>query len=112
MKIHSGRFNLLILIFSMTVVGFGCGVPAHKPQQAGQDEMITRKVLAKLKEVPLRAPPQDYLRASTQMGMVHLEGVVESRFIRDMAVELAKGVDGVKGVTENIRIEEGLQGGR
>ncbi|HWP45887.1 MAG TPA: BON domain-containing protein [Candidatus Limnocylindrales bacterium] len=101
-----------ILILGMLVFGLSCGVPVRTPQQINEDRIITKKVLEKLEEVPLRAPPQDYLTATTQRGIVHVEGVVQDLYTKAKVIELIKTVEGVKGVTENIRIEEGPQGGR
>jgi osmotically-inducible protein OsmY len=106
------HLNKAILIVWILVAGLSCNVPVRTSQQINEDRIITKKVLKKLEEIPLRAPPQDYLTATTQRGIVHVEGVVQDPYTKARVIELIKSVEGVKGVTENIRIEEGPQGGR
>jgi osmotically-inducible protein OsmY len=40
-------------------------------------------------------------------GVAHLGGTVDSAVERDLAVEIAKGIEGIRDVKENIRIEPG-----
>jgi len=40
-------------------------------------------------------------------GVAHLSGTVDSDVERDLAVEIAKGVEGIKSVKENIKVEPG-----
>jgi osmotically-inducible protein OsmY len=108
------KLNVTILLFVFVFIILSCGLPTRTPQQIAQDEEITKKVLAKLQEVPLRPRHQDYqdyLKATTQLGVVHLVGVVEDQFIKNKAIALAKSVDGVRDVTDLIRIEPERGGG-
>jgi osmotically-inducible protein OsmY len=106
------NLNLAILILWALIAGSGCKVATLNSQQTAEDEALTKQVLEKLKEFPLRAPPQDRLSITAKDGIVHLEGVVQDQFVRDKITGLVKSVEGVKDVTENIKLEEGPQGGR
>ncbi|HWP46244.1 MAG TPA: BON domain-containing protein [Candidatus Limnocylindrales bacterium] len=105
------KLKLWMVILVVWVMGVSCGLPQRTSQQVTADELITKRVQAKLAEVPLRPPPQDYLIVTTHLGVVHLRGVVEDQFTRNKILELAKSVEGVKEVTENIRIEPERGGG-
>jgi osmotically-inducible protein OsmY len=105
------RLKFWVVMVVVLGMGLSCGLPKRTPQQVTADELITKKVRAKLAEVPLRPPPQDYLIVTTHLGVVHLRGVVEDQFTRDKIVELVKSMEGVKEVTESIRIEPERGGG-
>ncbi len=105
------KLRLWSVLLVVLGVGVSCGLPQRTPQQVTADELITKRVRAKLAEVPLRPPPQDYLIVTTHLGVVHLRGVVEDQFTRNKVIELAKSVEGVKEVAENIRIEPERGGG-
>jgi osmotically-inducible protein OsmY len=47
------------------------------------------------------------LDVEVNQGVAHLSGTVDSAVERDLAVEIAKGVDGIREVREEIRIEPG-----
>jgi|GEM_PF-1315021 len=105
------KWSVLVVVVGVLSLTLGCGVNNRTPQQIAQDEIITKKVLGKLEELPLRPPPQDRLFATTEQGIVHLWGVVEDWYIKDKAINLAKSVEGVRAVTENIRVEPERGGG-
>lgn len=105
------NFNSVILAVWLLFVGVSCGIDTRTPEQIARDEVITKSVLKRLDDLPLRPPPQDHLKATTENGIVHLQGVVEDWFVRDKAIELAKSVEGVREVTQNIRVEPERGGG-
>lgn len=47
------------------------------------------------------------LDVEVENGVAHLSGTVDSAVERDLAVEIAKGVDGIREVKEDIKIEPG-----
>jgi osmotically-inducible protein OsmY len=51
------------------------------------------------------------LDVEVKNGVAHLSGTVDSDVERDLAVEIAKGVEGISGVEEDIRIEPGTIAG-
>lgn len=100
----SSRFNAFffaILLVSM----LGC---ASTPKQEGtgeyiDDSVITTKVKAAIfEESSLKSAE---INVETFKGMVQLSGFVSSQAAIDKAVELARGVKGVKSVRNDMRLK-------
>ncbi|MGA7874753.1 MAG: BON domain-containing protein [Desulfoferrobacter sp.] len=50
------------------------------------------------------------LNVSVEKGVAHLSGTVDTPVERELAVEIAKGVDGIKEVQDNIKVQPQTQG--
>jgi osmotically-inducible protein OsmY len=83
----------------------GC---SSTPQKEGtgqyiDDTVITTKVKAAIFDEPTTKVLQ--INVETFKGVVQLSGFVNSQEAANKAVELARGVGGVKGVTNDMRIK-------
>ncbi len=102
------RFNKIVsaafLAISLVSVG-GCASTGGQ-QSTGEyfdDSVITTKVKAAILEDPLTKVLD--ISVTTYNGEVQLSGFVGSRAEADRAVELARGVKGVKSVKNNMQIK-------
>jgi osmotically-inducible protein OsmY len=83
----------------------GC---ASSPRHEGtgqylDDSVITTKVKAAIFDDPTTKVME--INVETFKGVVQLSGFVSSQAAADRAVELARGVSGVKGVTNDMRLK-------
>jgi len=83
----------------------GC---SSTPQKEGtgqyiDDTVITAKVKAAIFDEPTTKVMQ--INVETFKGVVQLSGFVNSQEAANKAVELARGVGGVKGVTNDMRLK-------
>jgi len=83
----------------------GC---SSTPQKEGtgeyiDDSVITAKVKAALIGDPMTKATE--VNVETFKGVVQLSGFVSSQAAANRAVELARGVSGVKGVTNDMRLK-------
>ena len=80
--------------------------PTAKKEGTGQyidDTVITTKVKAALIEDPMTKATE--INVETFKGVVQLSGFVSSQAAANRAVELARGVAGVKSVKNDMRIK-------
>jgi hyperosmotically inducible protein len=80
--------------------------PTEKREGTGQyidDTVITTKVKAALVEDPLTKAIE--INVETFKGVVQLSGFVASQAAADRAIELARGVAGVRSVKNDMRIK-------
>ncbi len=80
--------------------------PTAKKEGTGQyidDTVITAKVKAALIEDPMTKATE--INVETFKGVVQLSGFVSSQAASNRAVELARGVAGVKSVKNDMRIK-------
>ena len=80
--------------------------PTAKKEGTGQyidDTVITTKVKAALIEDPMTKATE--INVETFKGVVQLSGFVSSQAASNRAVELARGVAGVKSVKNDMRIK-------
>lgn len=87
------------------VSGVGCA-STEKQEGTGQyidDTVITGKVKAALVKDPVTKASE--INVETFQGAVQLSGFVSSQAAISRAVELARGVDGVKSVKNDMRIK-------
>lgn len=80
--------------------------PTAKQEGTGQyidDTVITAKVKAALVEDPMTKATE--INVETFKGVVQLSGFVTSQAASNRAVELARGVAGVKSVKNDMRIK-------
>lgn len=85
--------------------GRGCA-PTAKRDGTGQyidDTFITAKVKAAIFEDPMTKASE--INVETFNGVVQLSGFVTSRAAASRAVELARGVAGVKSVKDDMRVK-------
>ncbi len=98
----------LLLIFSVAVmvaISVGC---ASTPKQEGtgeyiDDTVITTKVKAAILNEPTLKSAE--INVETFKGVVQLSGFVSSQAARDKAIEVARGVAGVRSVKPDMRIK-------
>jgi hyperosmotically inducible protein len=91
---------------AVTLVSVVACAPTEKREGTGQyidDSVITGKVKAALIEDPLTKAIE--INVETFKGVVQLSGFVVSQAAADRAVELARGVAGVKSVKNDMRIK-------
>ena len=97
-----GRRALPLIAVLLVVL---CGGAASPSQQSTgetvEDSVITARVKAALAADPhVRAP--NLINVQTLRGVVTLTGTADSRLEADQAVAIARGVDGVKRVQDDI----------
>jgi hyperosmotically inducible periplasmic protein len=86
----------------------GCASPGSNPQsrtagQAVDDAAITARVKAALAREAGVGKAMD-VNVTTNRGVVQLSGFVDSRDVADRAASVARGVDGVQSVRNDIQI--------
>ncbi|MFA5628249.1 MAG: BON domain-containing protein [Thiohalomonadaceae bacterium] len=104
MNKFSKVFSAIFLAFALASL-MACASTAHK-EGTGQyfdNSVITAKVKAALVEDPLTKAME--INVETFKGVVQLSGFVSSRAAANRAVELARGVAGVKSVKNDMRIK-------
>jgi hyperosmotically inducible protein len=94
---------MLLLVASLAA----CEQPAARnpgtaTATSGDDTRITSAVKARLAEERVSTLAQ--IDVATRAGVVELSGAVDSTALKDRAAELAKGVSGVREVTNNLRV--------
>lgn len=97
------RLLLVALALSFTVVT-GCASTA-KQESTGEyidDSVITNKVKAAILGDPALKVMQ--INVETFKGVVQLSGFVDSKAMIDRAVEVTRGVAGVKSVKNDMRV--------
>jgi osmotically-inducible protein OsmY len=103
-KYVSAVFLATAVTFTLASVG-GCSSTPTK-EGTGQyidDSVITAKVKAALIENDLTKATE--INVETFKGIVQLSGFVSSQASANKAVELARNVGGVKGVTNDMRLK-------
>lgn len=100
------RYLSAIMLASALVFAVGCSTSAGPHQSAGEyfdDSVITTKVKAVIFDDPtLRVTD---ITVETYDGVVQLSGFVSSRSDINRAVDLARGVKGVKSVRNDMRVK-------
>lgn len=97
-----GLLSLLVGAALMTLVG--CQATTGKTAgQTMNDAGITAAVQTKLTGEKLANFAR--IDVDTERGMVNLSGVVPSQADKDKAGTLARGVDGVRGVNNNLQVQ-------
>jgi hyperosmotically inducible periplasmic protein len=95
---------LLLLLPLVSAQSWGAGVKSDGFEGAVKDAWITGKIeTVYTLNRHLNAFAID---TDVENGMVHLTGMVESDIDRDLAGEIAKGIDGVVDVKNDLKIEE------
>src|SRR5579871_1698119 len=108
---HMNKIGL-VTMFSVAMLGgvlVGCSNDAPMPaQRAGafvDDSYLTTAVKTKL--AANEGLKSFDIKVITDHQIVTLIGVVPTEALRDQAVTVAKSVDGVKGVVNNIEVKSG-----
>jgi osmotically-inducible protein OsmY len=86
-----------------TVVGCSSTPQKEGTGQYFDDSVITAKVKAAIFDEPTTKSAE--INVETFKGVVQLSGFVSSQAAANKAVELARGVSGVKGVTNDMRLK-------
>ena len=83
----------------------GCAATPHHESTGVyfDDATVTSKVKADLIEDPLTKARD--ISVTTDQGVVHLAGLVDSKEQRDEAVRVAKSVPGVSGVDNGLQLQ-------
>jgi osmotically-inducible protein OsmY len=89
----------------VAVALIGCAATPHHEAtgQAFDDATITSKVKADFIESPLTKGRD--ISVTTEHGVVHLSGFVDSKEQRDEAVRVAKAVPGVSSVDNELQLK-------
>jgi osmotically-inducible protein OsmY len=98
-----GCRKALPLIAALVVALCGCAGSSSQEStgESVADSAISGKVKAALAADPhVRAP--ELINVQTLRGVVHLTGTADSRLEKDQAVAIAREVDGVRGVKDDI----------
>ena len=97
-------FSAFLMAFAL-LISLGCS-STPKQESTGEfvdDSVITTKVKAAIvKEPSLKATE---IKVETFKGMVQLSGFVSSRENMEKAVEVARNVNGVKSVKDDMRLK-------
>jgi hyperosmotically inducible protein len=102
-KISKTLSAAFLAISLVSVVGCASTSKQEGTGQYIDDTVITGKVKAALIEDPLTKAIE--INVETFKGVVQLSGFVISQAAADKAVALARGVDGVKSVKNDMRIK-------
>jgi hyperosmotically inducible protein len=102
-KISKTLSAAFLAISLVSVVGCASTSKQEGTGQYIDDTVITAKVKAALIEDPLTKAIE--INVETFKGVVQLSGFVISQAAADRAVALARGVDGVKSVKNDMRIK-------
>jgi hyperosmotically inducible protein len=99
-----GRFSALFLAVTLVSI-VGC---ASTPKQEGtgeyiDDTVITTKVKAAILNEPTLKVAE--INVETYKGAVQLSGFVSSQTAASTAVQLARGIGGVKSVKDDMRLK-------
>ena len=102
------RFNRILsaALLAVSLVSAGGCASTGSQQSTGEyfdDSVITTKVKAAILEDPLTKVLD--IKVTTYNGEVQLSGFVGSQAEADRAVELARGVEGVKSVKNNMQMK-------
>jgi len=87
----------------VTVVGCSSTPQKEGTGQYFDDSVITAKVKAAIFDEPTTKSAE--INVETFKGVVQLSGFVSSQAAANKAMELARGISGVKGVTNDMRLK-------
>ena len=87
----------------VTVVGCSSTPQKEGTGQYFDDSVITAKVKAAIFDEPTTKSAE--INVETFKGVVQLSGFVSSQAAANKAMELARGITGVKGVTNDMRLK-------
>lgn len=102
---NAGRFLSALFLAATLAFAAGC---SSTPTQEGTGEYIDDTVItAKVKTAILNEPTlkSAEINVETFKGVVQLSGFVSSQAAANRAVEVARGVGGVTGVKNDMRIK-------
>ena len=96
------RLSFGILALAMLTVGFSAGIASAEQVGAIKDGWLVTKLHSLF--VPEDALSGSNIDVDVKDGMVTLQGSVPNEAARAKALSITKGADGVKGVTDQLRI--------
>ena len=85
-----------------TVLGCAANLPDESAGEYLDDSVITTKVKASILDQPSLKSTE--IRVETFKGTVYLRGIVSSQAIVDKAGEVARGVNSVRSVKNELRV--------
>ena len=99
------KYLSAVFLAATLVTVVGC---SSTPQKEGtgqyiDDSVITAKVKAAIFDEPTTKSAE--INVETFKGVVQLSGFVSSQAAANKAMELARGISGVKGVTNDMRLK-------
>lgn len=100
------RKYIPILLMSAVVFAIVACAATEKREGTGEyidDSVITTKVKAAILNTPTLKVAE--INVETFKGIVQLSGFVTSRQAADQAIEIARGIGGVKSVKDDMRIK-------
>lgn len=104
MKFSNNRW--VVFLLSILLVSFVSCAPANKQESTGQyvdDTILTTKVKTALFNEPSLKSTE--INVETYKGTVQLSGFVNSQADINKAVEVARGVEGVAAVKNDMRVK-------
>ena len=96
------RLSLGILALTLLTLGFSADIAAAGQATAIKDGWLVTKLHSLF--VPEDALSGSNIDVDVKAGMVTLQGTVPNEAARAKALSISKGADGVKGVTDQLRI--------
>jgi hyperosmotically inducible protein len=99
------KYFTAIFLSATLLTAVGCASTSRQ-EGAGQyfdDTVITAKVKASLVDDPITKATE--INVETFKGVVQLSGFVSSQAAANRAIELARGIGGVKSVTNDMRLK-------
>lgn len=100
------RYLSALMLASALLFAVGCSTPAAQKQTVGEyvdDSVITAKVKAVIFDDPVLRVTD--VTVETHDGVVQLSGFVNSRSDINRAVDLTRGVKGVRSVRNDMRLK-------
>jgi osmotically-inducible protein OsmY len=92
-----------MLILAVTVIAFGCAeLTGRQASTTVDDAQITAKVKTKLAAEQIGTLTR--VDVDTVRGTVYLNGTVQRAELKSRATDLARGVDGVQKVVNNLQV--------
>jgi osmotically-inducible protein OsmY len=104
MKPRSLAALFLVVVMAAAVTGCSSAPTQQSTGQAIDDGVVTARVKAKLVGDPVTKAHQ--INVETFKGTVQLSGFVETTEARTRALQLTKGVDGVKQVKDALEVRK------
>ena len=97
--------HFLVYILLSLFLGYGCSTTTHNEESASEvfdSSLITAKVKSRLIDDPMTGVFQ--IKVSTTRGIVELSGTVENAEEKQQAGQIARAVEGVTEVHNNIEV--------
>jgi hyperosmotically inducible protein len=98
--------RILVIAAAWLIIGLSAALPAWAGSEGSQEKSDLWLEAKLVTTYTLNEHLNPFkLKVDVKDGVAYLGGTVDSAVERDLAVEIAKGVEGIKEVRDNIRIE-------